>query len=113
MCWREGIWERSSCTCNGAGLFFQDLVLRTTIWCQNTMGASTAVCASPSKKPLGEGKRGASFNSLGNLFQSFTNLIVKIFLISNLNIPSFSLKPFPLVLLQKTLLKAVYFSPKL
>lgn len=31
--WRGGIWERSSCICNGAGLFSQDLVLRTAIWC--------------------------------------------------------------------------------
>jgi len=42
---------------------------------------------------------GASTASLGNLFQCITTLCVKNFLlISNLNLPRLSLKPFPLVL---------------
>ena len=40
---------------------------------------------------------------LGNLFQCLTILIIKdIFLISNLNLPSFSLKAFGLVVSQQT-----------
>ena len=47
----------------------------------------------------------ASTTSLGNLFQCLTTLTVKyFFLISNLNLPSISLKPFPLVLSPQTLL---------
>ena len=46
--------------------------------------------------------------SLGNLCQCFTTLIVKnIFLTSSLNLPSFSLKPLPLVLSQQALLKCL------
>ena len=42
---------------------------------------------------------GASTTSMGSLFQSLTTLRVKNFLlISNLNLPSFSLKPFPPIL---------------
>jgi len=42
---------------------------------------------------------GASTASLGNLFQCITTLCVKnFFLISNLNLPCLSLRPFPLVL---------------
>ena len=48
----------------------------------------------------------ASTMSLGNLCQCLTILIVKNFFISNLNLFSFSLKPFPLVLSQQTLLKS-------
>jgi len=49
---------------------------------------------------------GASTTSLGNLGQGFTTLIVKnCFPISSLNLPSLSLKPSPLVLLQQALLK--------
>ena len=48
---------------------------------------------------------GASTTSLGNLGQGFTNHIVKnFFLISSLNLPSLSLKPFLLVLSQQALL---------
>jgi len=44
---------------------------------------------------------------LSNLFQHLTTLIVKNFsLTSNLNLPSFNLKPFPLVLLLSTLSKS-------
>ena len=49
---------------------------------------------------------GASTTSLGNLCQCFTTLSVKnFFLISSLNLPSFGLKPSPLVLSQQALLK--------
>ena len=51
---------------------------------------------------------GASTTSLGNLFQCLTALTVKdFFLISNLNLPSLSLKAFPLVLSPQTLLKSL------
>ena len=43
--------------------------------------------------------------SLGNQFRCLTTFTVKYFLISSLNLPSFSLKPFPLALSQQTLLK--------
>jgi len=47
--------------------------------------------------------------SLHNLFQCLTTLIVKnFFLISYLNLPSFSLKPFPLMLSLQTLLKNLF-----
>ncbi|NXW03176.1 LTN1 ligase, partial [Fregetta grallaria] len=52
----------------------------------------------PSSLTLNVPRDGASTASLGNMFQCFTTLIVKkIFLISSLNLPSFSLKPLPLV----------------
>jgi len=48
---------------------------------------------------LNASRDGASTASLGNLFQCVTTLWVKNFLlISNLNLPCLSLKPFPLVL---------------
>jgi len=53
---------------------------------------------------------GASITSLGSLCQCFTTLIVKnYFLVSSLNLPSFSLKPLPLVLSQQILLKKPLF----
>jgi len=53
---------------------------------------------------------GASTTSLGSLGQGLTTLTVKnVFLLSSLNLPSFSLKPLPLVLPQQALLKI--FSP--
>ena len=48
---------------------------------------------------------GASTTSQGNLFQCLTILIVKNFLISNLNLPSFSLKPLPFILSLHALVK--------
>jgi len=53
----------------------------------------------PSSLALNTAREGASTASLGNLCQGLTTLMVKNFLlISNLNLPSFSLQPFPLVL---------------
>ena len=53
----------------------------------------------PFNLALNASRDGASTTSLGNLFQCFTTLCVKNFLlISNLNLPCLSLKPFPLVL---------------
>jgi len=50
----------------------------------------------------------ASNTSLGNLFQCFTTPTVKeFFLISSLNLPSFSLKPVLLVLSLQALLKSL------
>jgi len=52
----------------------------------------------PSNLALNTAREGAATASLGSLFQCFTTLTVKnFFLISNLNLPSFSLQPFPLV----------------
>jgi len=52
-------------------------------------------------------REGAATASLGNLCQCFTTLTVKnFFLISNLNLPSFILQPFPLVLSLHTLVKS-------
>ncbi|KAK4832076.1 hypothetical protein QYF61_020632 [Mycteria americana] len=63
----------------------------------------------PSNLTLNVARDGASTTSLGNLFQCFTTLIVKnFFLISSLNLPSFSLKPLPLVLSQQVLLKTPF-----
>ena len=46
-------------------------------------------------------------NLSGQLFQHLTTLIVKNFpLTSNLNLPSFNLKPLPLVLLLSTVIKS-------
>ena len=48
---------------------------------------------------LNASRDGASTASLGNLFQCVTTLCEKSFLlISNLNLPCLSLKPFPLIL---------------
>ena len=56
---------------------------------------------------LNASRDGASTASLGNLFQCVTTLWVKNFLlISNLNLPCLSLKPFPLVLSLTTLINS-------
>jgi len=61
----------------------------------------------PSNLALNTAREGAATASLGNLFQSLTTLTVKnFFLISHLNLPSFSSKPFPLVLSLQTLVKS-------
>ena len=62
----------------------------------------------PQSLTLNVSKDGASTTSLSKLFHCFTTLIAKNFLLtSNLNLPSFSLKPFPLLLSQQTLLKSL------
>ena len=66
------------------------------------------VLRAPSNPALNPAREGAATASLGNPCQCLTILIVKkFFLISNLNLPSFSLKPLPLVLLQQALLKTL------
>jgi len=53
----------------------------------------------PSNLALNTAREGAARAALGSLFQCLTTLTVKdFFLISKLNLPSFSLKPSPLVL---------------
>jgi len=53
---------------------------------------------------LNTAREGAATASLDNLGQCFTTLMVKnFFLISHLNLPSFSLELFPLVLSLHTL----------
>ena len=55
----------------------------------------------PSNPALSTAREGAATTSLGNLGQGLTTLIIKdFFLIPNLNLPTFSLKPSPLVLSQ-------------
>jgi len=62
-----------------------------------------------SVSPRGFSKRGPSSSLSGQLFQHLTTLRVKNFpLTSNLNLPSFHLKPLPLVLLLSTLVKSWY-----
>ena len=52
-----------------------------------------------SKQFLNTSRDGNSTTSLGTLFQCLTTLSVKtFFLISNLNLPWFNLRPFPLIL---------------
>ena len=59
----------------------------------------TRLLNAPSNLALNTAREGAATASLGNLGQCFTTLMVKnFFLISNLNLPSFSSKPSPLVL---------------
>ncbi|KAK4807355.1 hypothetical protein QYF61_014886 [Mycteria americana] len=61
----------------------------------------------PSSLALNVSRDGASTSSLGNPGQCLTTLSVKpFFLISSLNLPSFSLKPLPLVLSLQALLKS-------
>ena len=57
---------------------------------------------------LNASRDGASTTSLGNLFQCVTTLCVKNFLlISYLNLPCLSLKPFPLALSLSTFISVV------
>jgi len=61
----------------------------------------------PFSLALNTAREGAATASLGNLGQCLTTLMVKnFFLISNLNLPSFSLELFPLVLSLHTLVKS-------
>lgn len=76
----------------------------------------------PSSLTLSIYRDRTSTTSLGNLYHCLTTLIVKsFFCISNLNLPSLSLKPFPLILSQQALLKrlspyflqlSIFFFPK-
>ena len=69
---------------------------------------SSIRCSEPLQPDRGCLQGQGSTTSLRNLFQHLTTMTVKtFFLISNLNLPSFSLKPLPLVLSQQTLLKSL------
>ena len=73
----------------------------------STPNTRTRLPRAPSNRALNTYRNEAATTSLGSLFQHFTILIVKNFpLTSNLNLPSFNLKPFPLVLLLSTLSKS-------
>jgi len=66
----------------------------------------TRLLRAPSNLALNTSGEGAATASPGNLFQCLTTLMVKnFFLISNLNLPSFSLEPLSLVLTLHTLVK--------
>ena len=59
----------------------------------------TGLLRAPPSLALNTARQGAATASLGNLCQGLTTLTVKnFFLTSNLNLPSFSLEPLPLVL---------------
>jgi len=61
----------------------------------------------PSSLALNTAREGAATAALGSLGQGLTTLMGKnFFLISNLNLPPFSLQPFPLVLSLPTLVKS-------
>jgi len=65
------------------------------------------VLRAPSSLALNTAREGAAAASLGNLGQCLTTLMGKnFFLISNLNLPSFSLELFPLALSLHTLVKS-------
>ena len=81
-------------SCNEQGHLQLDQVLRA----QSSLTASVT-------------RNGSSTTSLGSLCQCLTTLSVKnISLISSLNLSSFTWKPFPLVLSQRTLLKCLSLS---
>ena len=58
---------------------------------------------------LNVSRNGASSSTLGNLCQCLTIIVKNFLFIYDLNLPSFSLKPFPFVLSQQTLLKSLSF----
>ena len=67
----------------------------------------TMLLKAPSNLGLNTTREGAATTSLGNLGQGLTALTVKtFFLTSNLNLPSLSLKPLPLVLSLQALVKS-------
>jgi len=67
----------------------------------------TRLLKAPSNLALNTAREGAATASLGNLFQFLNTLRVKsFFLLSNLNLPSFSLKPLSLVLSLHDLVKS-------
>ena len=66
----------------------------------------TRLLKAPSNLALNTSREGASTTSLGNLFHCLTTLIVKnFFLLSKLNLPSFTFKSLPLVLSLPALVK--------
>jgi len=67
----------------------------------------TRLLKAPSNLALNTAREGAATASLGNLCQGLTMLTVKsFFLISIINLPSFSLKPLSLVLQLRALVKS-------
>jgi len=65
------------------------------------------VLRAPSNLALSTAREGAATASLGNLGRGLSTLMVKnFFLISNVNLPSFSLELFPLALSLHTLMKS-------
>jgi len=69
----------------------------------------TRLLKAPAYPALNTTREGAATASLGKLCQGLTTLRVKkFFLLSNLNLPSFSLKSLPLVLLLHAFVKSHY-----
>jgi len=72
--------------------------------------SSIRLLRAPSSLTLSVSRNNASTTPLSNLCQCLTTLIIKnAFLKSSLNLPSFSLNTFPLILSQKTLLVSFPF----
>jgi len=85
-----------------------DHLVPTPLPWAGTPSHQTRLLKAPSSLALNTAREGAATASLGNLCQCLTTLVVKnFFLISSLNLPSFSFKPLPLVLLQQALLKSL------
>ena len=98
---------------NSRSVFFRHIQNHRTVWVgrdlighlvqRPAMGRDTfhytRLLKVPFNLALNASRQGTSTASLGNLFQCLTTLIVKtLFITSNINQPSFSLKPLPLVL---------------
>jgi len=67
----------------------------------------TRLLRAPSNLAFNTAREGAATVSLGSLGQGLTTVMGKnFFLISNRNLPSFSLEPFPLVLSLHTLVRS-------
>ena len=83
---------------------FKDHLVPTPPALSRDVFHQTRLLRAPSNLALNTAREGAATASLGNLFQCFTTLMLKnFFQTSNLNLPSFSLQPFPLVLSLHTL----------
>ena len=88
------------------GRELKDLLVPTPCHGQGHLPLDQAA-ESPVQPGLEHFREGASAASLGNLFQGLTTFTVKnFFLTSNLNLPSFGLKPLPLVLSLHALVKS-------
>jgi len=68
----------------------------------------TTLLKAPSNLTSNTSREGASTAAVGNLFQCLTTLRIKnFFIICDLNLPYFSLQPFPLVLSLHALVKSL------
>jgi len=90
----------------GLEVTFKDHIVQ--LRCVGDIFHKTRLLKAQSNLTLNTANHGASTNSLGNLFQCLTILTVKkFFLMSNLDLLSFSLKLLPFVLPLQTLVKSI------